>query len=226
LRRKRKLLDIDEVRQGLDTDGASREPLDTDARVTEGAGVSGPLEPAVGVGLDDGQVVEEVDDGLLLSGALALLGGEGVADQQLAAVVRVSDALEHGSKVNLLSAALASPLVSLVGQEKSCFGNGQAGDGSGADGDLGGGQAGDDGGGAGPRGQSQGGEHEGGGGASHASEQGCQKGLHGAVKGWCGKAGCNVHGGAKVFIITEVRACVQGYIGFSTQYASQYIFSL
>ena len=80
-------MDVDEVGKVIDTDGASGEPLDTDARVLEGSSISCPLELSVGVGLDDGQVVEEVDDGLLLSGALALLGGEGVADQQLAIAV-------------------------------------------------------------------------------------------------------------------------------------------
>ena len=77
-------------------------PLVADDGVLEGTGVGGPLELAIGVGLDVGEVVEKSNDGpLLLSQLLGVLG-EGVAGHQLSALVLVLsvDALEHLGEVN------------------------------------------------------------------------------------------------------------------------------
>jgi len=175
----RYLLDADEVRQLLNADGASAEPLDADGSVLERSGIGGPLELAVGIGLNDGQVVEEVDDGLLLASALGVVLGEGVADQELAAVIGVSDSLENGGEVDLGGAApVPPPAVSLVGKEKGSFGDGKTGNGGGANGHAGGREAGGDSGGSGSGSQGDGGEHEGGGGGGRQSED-SQKGLHG-----------------------------------------------
>ena len=175
----RYLLDADEVRQLLNADGASAEPLDADGSVLERSGIGGPLELAVGIGLNDGQVVEEVDDGLLLASALGVVLGKGVADQELAAVIGVSDSLENGGEVDLGGTApVPPPAVSLVGKEKGSFGDGKTGNGGGANGHAGGREAGGDSGGSGSGSQGDGGEHEGGGGGGRQSED-SQKGLHG-----------------------------------------------
>ena len=80
----------------------NQSPLVADDGVLEGTGVGGPLELAIGVGLDVGEVVEKSNDSpLLLSQLLGVLG-EGVAGHQLSALVLVLsvDALEHLGEVN------------------------------------------------------------------------------------------------------------------------------
>merc|ERR1712012_1481076 len=69
--------------------------------VLEGSGISGPLESTEGIGLDNGQVVKKVEDGPLLSSALAVGLGKGVTDQELAAIVIVGNGLEEGGKVDV-----------------------------------------------------------------------------------------------------------------------------
>ena len=93
--------DLDHVCQSLDRDGASGESLGTDLGVLEGSGISGPLESTEGIGLDNGQVVKKVEDGPLLSSALAVGLGKGVTDQELAAIVIVGNGLEEGGKVDV-----------------------------------------------------------------------------------------------------------------------------
>lgn len=123
-------MDVDEVGQDVSLHFATAVSLLANSGVAEGSCISSPLVFAIGIWLNDRQVVKQTNNCLLLSSTLVLRLSKGLTDKKLATVVKVLliNAFEHHTEVKL---GCLTPFTSLLfvmenGKNQSRFCNSKA----------------------------------------------------------------------------------------------------